>query len=70
MTGNARSNKVASKILIADDDPCVRSAIADRCARVGFEVETATDGLKALIKASRYNPDILIIDVHDAGHLL
>jgi DNA-binding response OmpR family regulator len=38
--------------------------------RVGFEVETATDGLKALIKASRYNPDILIIDVHDAGHLL
>lgn len=66
MTGNARSNKVASKILVADDDPCVRRAIADRCARVGFEVETATDGLKALIKASRYNPDILIIDVHMA----
>ncbi len=61
---NARSHKVASKVLIADDDPCVLKAVADRCARVGFEVETATDGLKTLIKASRYNPDILIIDVH------
>lgn len=61
---NARSSKVASKILIADDDPCVLRAIADRCARVGFEVETATDGLKTLIKASQYKPDILIIDVH------
>jgi CheY-like chemotaxis protein len=61
---NARSNRVASKILIADDDPCVLRAVADRCARAGFEVETATDGLKTLIKARQYNPDILIIDVH------
>jgi CheY-like chemotaxis protein len=61
---NAGSNRVASKILIADDDPCVLRAVADRCARAGFKVETATDGLKTLIKASQYNPDILIIDVH------
>jgi CheY-like chemotaxis protein len=61
---NAKPNKVASKILIADDDPCVLRAVADRCARVGFKVETATDGLKALIKASQYKPDTLIIDVH------
>jgi CheY-like chemotaxis protein len=60
----ARPNQVASKILVADDDPCVLRAVAERCARAGFEVETATNGLKTLVKASQYNPDILIIDVH------
>ena len=51
-------------MLVADDDPCVLRAIADRCTLMGFEVETATNGLKTLIKASRYNPDILVVDVH------
>jgi CheY-like chemotaxis protein len=55
---------VAPKILIADDDPCVVRAIADCCSGMGFEVETATSGLQALNKASRCNPDILVIDVH------
>jgi CheY-like chemotaxis protein len=60
----SRSNKVAPKILIADDDPCVLRAVADRCTRMGFDVETATNGLQALIKASQHQPDILVIDVH------
>jgi CheY-like chemotaxis protein len=59
-----RSNKVAPRILIADDDPCVLRAVADRCARMGFNVETATNGLQVLIKAAQYEPDILVIDVH------
>jgi CheY-like chemotaxis protein len=54
----------APKMLIADDDPCVLRAVADRCAGMGFEVETATNGLQALIKASQGKPDILVIDVH------
>jgi CheY-like chemotaxis protein len=58
------SNKVSPRMLVADDDPCVLRAIADRCTRMGFEVEIATNGLKSLIKASQCNPDILIIDVH------
>jgi CheY-like chemotaxis protein len=59
-----RSNKVAPKILIADDDPCVLRAVADRCIRMGFNVRTATSGLQVLIKAGQHEPDILIIDVH------
>ena len=59
-----KASKVAPKILIADDDPCVLRAVADRCTRMGFEVETASNGLQALIKASRHQPDILVIDVH------
>jgi len=57
-------NNVSPRMLVADDDPCVLRAIADRCTLMGFEVETATNGLKALIKASRCNPDILVVDVH------
>jgi CheY-like chemotaxis protein len=57
-------SRPAPKMLIADDDPCVLRAVAERCAGMGFEVETATNGLQALIKASESRPDILVIDVH------
>jgi CheY-like chemotaxis protein len=61
---SCKSTRLAPKILIADDDPCVLRAVADRCTRMGFDVETATNGLQALIKAGQHQPDILIIDVH------
>jgi CheY-like chemotaxis protein len=51
-------------MLIADDDPSVVRLLADRCARVGFEVETATNGIQALIKANRSHPDVIVIDVN------
>jgi CheY-like chemotaxis protein len=52
------------RMLIADDDPSVVRLLADRCARVGFEVETAANGIQALIKANRSRPDVMIIDVN------
>jgi CheY-like chemotaxis protein len=52
------------KILVADDDPCARNAVAERCKRMGFEVETAANGLQTLVKAGEWRPDILVIDVH------
>src|SRR5471032_2419055 len=51
-------------MLIADDDPAIVRLLAERCTRVGFEVETAANGIQALIKANRTHPDILIIDVN------
>jgi CheY-like chemotaxis protein len=51
-------------MLIADDDPSIVKLLADRCARVGFDVETATNGIQALIKANRNHPDIMVIDVN------
>lgn len=51
-------------MLIADDDPSIVKLLADRCAAVGFEVETATNGIQALIKATRNRPDVLVIDVN------
>jgi CheY-like chemotaxis protein len=58
------SNQPAPRILVADDDPCVLSAVAERCARIGFDVETANSGLQVLIKAGQRPPDLLVIDVH------
>jgi CheY-like chemotaxis protein len=38
--------------------------LADRCARMGFDVDTAANGIQALVKASRNKPDVLVIDVN------
>ena len=51
-------------MLIADDDPSIVRLLADHCARLGFDVETASNGIRALLKASRFKPDILVIDVN------
>jgi len=52
------------KVLIADDDPAVLKLLADRCAKMGFEVETAANGIQTLVMARRGHPDILIVDVN------
>lgn len=59
-----RSNQETPKLLIADDDPCILRLLADHCARMGFDVETATNGIQALLKASRTKPSVLVIDVN------
>ena len=51
-------------MLIVDDDPSVLRLIADHCARIGFDVETAANGIQALVKANWVRPDVLIIDVN------
>jgi CheY-like chemotaxis protein len=62
---HALENSIAiTRMLIADDDPAVVQLLAERCARLGFEVDTATNGIQALIKANRNKPDVLIIDVN------
>ena len=52
------------KVLVADDDPDVLQLLAGRCAEMGFEVQTATNGLQALIMARQNWPHVLIADVN------
>jgi CheY-like chemotaxis protein len=52
------------KMLIADDDLAIVRLLSDRLTSVGFEVETASNGIQALIKANRSHPDIMVIDVN------
>ena len=54
----------APKMLIADDDPAIVRLLADRCVKMGFKVETATNGVQLLVKARRSHPDIVIVDVN------
>lgn len=64
MTSPNKARRAAPKMLIADDDPLIVTALADRCSRMGFAIETATNGLQAMIKTSRSKPDVLVIDVN------
>jgi CheY-like chemotaxis protein len=52
------------RVLIADDDPLIVRLLADYCARLGFNVDTATNGLQALLKANRFKPNTLVVDVN------
>ena len=52
------------KMLIADDDLCVVEILATKCKQLGFQVKVATNGLKAILKALEFKPDILVVDVH------
>ena len=53
-----------TKILIADENPAQRGALANELRRVGFHnIEEATNGEDALIKIGRYHPDVAILDV-------
>lgn len=59
-----RSSDEAVRMLIVDDDPSVVRLLSDRCARMGFNVATAANGMQAFLRASRTRPDVLIIDVN------
>lgn len=53
-----------TKILIADENPSQRQAIRDGLAREGYRyIEEASNGEDALVKMSRFHPDVIIIDI-------
>lgn len=52
------------RVLIADDDPAVVRALSVRCKKLGLQVETAENGLQAILKASRNPPRLLILDIN------
>lgn len=58
------SKKAPPKMLIADDDPAIVGLLAARCLKMGFTVDTASNGIQLLIKARQNHPDIVIVDVN------
>jgi CheY-like chemotaxis protein len=67
VTELSTASDTAPRILIADDDPSIVKVLAERCTRMGFIVETANNGIQALLKARRDAPALLIIDVNMPG---
>jgi two-component system, OmpR family, response regulator MprA len=53
----------AMRLLVVDDDPSVREALALVLDLNGFEVETAPDGREAIRTLALESPDAVILDV-------
>lgn len=64
MTDMIEASHRARTMVIADDDPAVVRLLAERCTQMGFDVQTAANGVQLLVKVRHYQPDILIVDVN------
>ena len=62
MTNTLKADGEVPKVLIADDDQGIVRFLANRCAKMGFEVQTANDGWQALTGPTR--PHVLIVDIN------
>jgi DNA-binding response OmpR family regulator len=58
-----RELSLAQKILVVDDEPSVRSLLAQFFTPLGYQVITTDDGDKALELAAREEPDVVLLDV-------
>lgn len=59
----AADDASAGRVVVADDDPSLRSSL-ERALRVdGYEVHIAEDGGRALDAVSTHRPDVLVLDV-------
>ena len=50
-------------ILVVDDDPAIRTTIADILGLEGYEVETAANGLEALNAVTDHLPAVVVLDM-------
>lgn len=51
------------KILIIEDDMFLRSLIARKLETEGFDIDMAIDGEDGLIKAPKFMPDLILLDI-------
>ncbi|MDM8535245.1 response regulator [Desulfobacterales bacterium HSG17] len=55
--------RIQNKLLLVDDEEGIRRVLAISLADMGYDVKTAENGLDALEKYSRINPDIVLTDI-------
>jgi CheY-like chemotaxis protein len=60
----SRPSLAGKTVVIADDDVIVLDYLELRCRHLGLRVETATDGLRAVLKVGKARPDLLILDLN------
>ncbi len=54
-------------LLVIDDEPNARTALAEILREEGFGVETAADGFKGLSRFEEYSPDLVLTDLKMPG---
>src|SRR5581483_5480013 len=60
---HSRSNAMAEKILIVDDDVDTLRLVGLMLQRQGYQISAATNGEQGLAKAFEEKPDIILLDV-------
>lgn len=54
---------MSQTILIVDDDPQIRELLGIALGQAGFATEAASDGLKAVDRALKLKPDLVVLDI-------
>lgn len=60
-------NRMAKKILIADDEPSVVKILGMRLKANGYQVIEANDGARTIELANQEKPDLIVLDVKMPG---
>ena len=60
----SRPSLEGKTVVIVDDDKIILEYLSLRCRHLGLRVETASDGLRAVLKVSKERPDLLILDLN------
>jgi CheY-like chemotaxis protein len=58
------SNTAKHRILVVDDEPCIRESMAMLLNSAGYEVSTAEHGFDALLQLRSVTPDVIISDLN------
>ncbi len=60
-------DEAKTSVLIADDDPEIRTLLTIRLKKAGFEVFDAADGEQTLAAVREHKPDLVVLDVMMPG---
>ncbi|MDQ1336456.1 MAG: hypothetical protein QG552_3406 [Thermodesulfobacteriota bacterium] len=63
MTAQGKEMEIKSTVLIVDDDPSVRGTLEELLAYDNYDIVTAANGIEALEKLTKFQPDVILSDV-------
>jgi two-component system alkaline phosphatase synthesis response regulator PhoP len=57
------SDKQKIRVLVVDDEPDIVEILTYNLKKEGYEVDAAEDGIKAVKKAIKFQPDVILLDI-------
>jgi two-component system, OmpR family, alkaline phosphatase synthesis response regulator PhoP len=57
------ANKQTQKVLVVDDEESILELLKYNLEKGGYEVKTASDGMRAVELAKRFVPDLVLLDI-------
>lgn len=67
VTEKAAKERASWRVLVVDDEPCVRLLLHQYLSRIGYAVDVASDGSYALNMIHEHRYDALILDLKMPG---